>query len=114
MFVKSNPGSHWTSWCYRFPGTPRPAGNAWRKRNRWYPRSQGRQSESSFPDLSKNSCHEKLKIFVVVLQGDLGEKGPEGASGKDGSRVSHSESIVLSLHRKPKDLFSNHRLSLRV
>lgn len=54
-FSTSNPGSHWTSWCRWSPGAPGPAGNARRKRNRWYSRSQGRQSESVtlFPDLSK-------------------------------------------------------------
>lgn len=40
--------------------------------------------------------------FAFTLQGDLGEKGPEGAPGKDGSRVSHNEFVILSLYKKHK------------
>lgn len=36
-----------------------------------------------------------LLTLDLVLQGDLGEKGPEGAPGKDGSRVSQTESVIV-------------------
>lgn len=32
-------------------------------------------------------CSASDHIFSLSLQGDVGEKGPEGAAGKDGARV---------------------------
>lgn len=36
-------------------------------------------------------------LFDVPHQGDVGEKGPEGAPGKDGGRVSVWQSLTLTL-----------------
>lgn len=45
------------------------------------------------PTLRPASCHLIGFPPLQLSQGDLGEKGPEGAPGKDGGRVSGSHFI---------------------
>lgn len=40
--------------------------------------------------------HDRLLFSSLSPQGDIGEKGPEGAPGKDGARVSDCHSFGFS------------------